>query len=156
VKLNWRGREVIGAPRDAVWAFINDPGEVARCMPDLISADVTGPRRVDALVHVTLGLVVTRFRYDVVLEPAEPGRRMVVKIGGGGFGNALQLTAAADLEDDGDAATSLLWRAEATLSGAIALVGWPVVEVKAQRIIRQTFANVKAHFAPVPPPRSIH
>jgi carbon monoxide dehydrogenase subunit G len=143
VILKWNGREHVPARQDLVWEFINDPGKVARCMPDLVEADIKGPRHVAAVVHVRVGLMRTRFRYDVELVPHENRERMVVKIGGGGFGNALELTAGADLVDNGDATTTLHWEGAVTMSGPIALVGWPVVDIKAQRVIRKTFANVR-------------
>ena len=141
--LKWNGSERVPAPQGTVWEFINDPGKVAGCMPDLIEADIMGPRQVHAVVHVRVGLMRTRFRYNVELVPHESCERMVVKIGGGGFGNALELTAGANLVDNGDATTTLQWEGAVTMSGPIALVGWPVVEIKAQRVIRKTFANVR-------------
>jgi carbon monoxide dehydrogenase subunit G len=66
-----------------------------------------------------------------------------MKVSGGGFGSALDLTAGADLADAGDGTTLLTWSGQAEARGPIAAVGGRVLDAEAQKLIAQAFGNVR-------------
>ena len=66
-----------------------------------------------------------------------------MKITGGGFGSAVDLTAGADVVPAGDVATTLNWEGSAVMRGPVAAVGGRVLDAQAQKLITQTFANVR-------------
>jgi carbon monoxide dehydrogenase subunit G len=66
-----------------------------------------------------------------------------LKISGGGFGSAVDMTAGADLIDAGDGTTRLKWAGEAIARGPIAAVGGRVLDAQAQKLIAQAFGNVR-------------
>ena len=143
MKLQHAGQERIPAGVDTVWAFVNDPDKVARCLPDLIEASVLDPTHFDASVSVSVGPVRGRFKFKFELQPDAAARRMRMKISGGGFGSALDLTASADVLDAGDGTTTLNWGGEAEMRGPVAAIGGRVLDGQAQKLIAQTFANVR-------------
>jgi carbon monoxide dehydrogenase subunit G len=143
VKLHYTGQERIPASADTVWAFVNDPDKVAHCLPDLIEATVHDPTHFDATVRVGVGPVRGKFKFKFELRPDVAARRMTMKISGGGFGSAMDLTAGADVIDAGGGATSLNWSGEAEMRGPVAAVGGRVLDGQAQKLITQTFANVR-------------
>ena len=51
----------------------------------------------DAIVKVGVGPVRGKFKFKFELLPDAPARRMDMKISGGGFGSAMDLTAGADV-----------------------------------------------------------
>jgi carbon monoxide dehydrogenase subunit G len=143
VKLQYNGQEKITAAADTVWAFVNDPDKVGRCLPDVIEVTVRDPTHFDAVVRVGLGPVRGRFTFKFELQPDAQARRMNMKISGGGLGSALDLVAGADIVP-ADAATTLLnWTGEAVMRGPVAAVGGRVLDAQAQKLIAQTFANVR-------------
>ena len=68
---------------------------------------------------------------------------MDMKISGGGFGSAVDLTAGADVVDAGGGTTLLKWSGQAEARGPVAAVGGRVLDAQAQKLIAQTFANVR-------------
>jgi uncharacterized protein len=144
VNLEWQGHEDVGTTKDRLWAFINDPNSVAKCVPDLVEANVQDPRHFEAIVAVGVGPVRGKFKLKIELDPQADGNRMNMKISGGGFGSVVDLVAGADIKDNGDSTTSLDWSGSATMRGPIASVAGRVIDAQAQRVISTTFANVKA------------
>jgi carbon monoxide dehydrogenase subunit G len=147
VNLQFNGQEVIAAPKAVVWAFINDPNAIANCMPDVLETAVHDAHNFDATVQVALGPVRGKFKFKVQLQPQPGDDHMDLKIGGGGLGSVVDLTAGADIKDNGDGTTTLDWKATASMRGPVATIGGRVVDAQAQRVISQTFANVKTKLA---------
>src|SRR5829696_1894697 len=143
MKLQYTGQERIPADGDTVWAFITDPQKVGGCLPEVIEVTVHDPSHFDAVVRVGVGPVRGKFKFKFELQPDAAARRMTMKIVGGGLGSAMDLTAGADLAPDGDKTTLLNWSGEAVMRGPVAAVGGRVLDAQAQKLISQTFANVK-------------
>ena len=144
MKLQYNGQERITAGVDQVWAFINDPEKVGRCLPDVINVTVQDPTHFDALVAVGVGPVRGRFKFKFELQPDAASRRMNMKISGGGLGSALDLTAGADIVAADPSTTLLKWSGEAVMRGPVAAIGGRVLDAQAQKLITQTFANVRS------------
>jgi uncharacterized protein len=143
VKLEYAGQELIAAGIAEVWAFIVDPAKVASCLPDVQSHTVRDAEHVDVVARVGVGPVRGNFKFKITMQPDQAHNRMGVVISGGGFGSAVDLTAAADLKDNGDGMTTLDWNGAATMRGPVAAVGGRVLDSQARKMITQTFANVK-------------
>ena len=144
MKLQYTGQEQIAAPLAAVWAFILDPEKIASCLPDVQSFTVRDPQHVDVVVRVGLGPVRGNFKFKIALQPDQAANRMNVVIGGGGLGSAVDLTAGATLSEAGGG-TTLDWEGSAVMHGPVAAVGGRVLDAQAQKLIAQTFANVKTN-----------
>jgi carbon monoxide dehydrogenase subunit G len=142
VKLEYSGQERITAGRDAVWAFVTNPDQVGRCLPDVMSVTVRDTTHFDAVVRVGLGPVRGNLNFTFELQPDVAARRMNIKITGAGLGSALDLVAGADIRDGGEGATLLDWKGEAVMRGPVAAVGGRVLDAQARKLIAQTFANV--------------
>lgn len=144
MNVEYRGSERIAACKDAVWAFINDPANVAACMPDVVESKVLDSHAFTAVVEVHVGPVRGTFHFNVALDPQSDGKRMQMRANGGGFGSVVDLLAGADVTDNGDATTTLDWTGTATMRGPVATVGGRVLDAQARRVITNTFANVAA------------
>ena len=143
MKLQYNGQEKISADADRVWAFVNDPVAIGHCLPEVIDVTVHDPMHFDAVVGVGIGPVRGRFKFKFELQPDRQARRMNMKISGGGLGSALDLTAGADIVPVDAANTLLNWTGEAVMRGPVAAVGGRVLDAQAQKLISQTFANVR-------------
>ncbi len=108
---------------------------------------VVDDTHVDAKVKVAVGPVRGSFTFKIALDPQPGENRMNMKISGGGFGSVVDVTAGADLSDNGDATTTLAWSADASMRGPVATIGGRVLDAQAQRIIASTFSNVKTRLA---------
>ena len=141
--LHYSGEEKIPASPDTVWAFVTDPAKVGRSFPEVVDVTVQDPTHFDAIVKVGVGPVRGKFKVKVELQPAVSKRHIGMKMSGGGFGSAVDLTAAADLIDAGDGTTLLKWSGQAEVRGPIAAVGGRVLDAQAKKVIEQAFANVR-------------
>jgi carbon monoxide dehydrogenase subunit G len=143
VNLQYAGEETIAADTSTVWKAITDPGWVGRCLPDVVDVTVHDPTHFDAITQVAVGPVRGRFKFKFELLPGATGDRMDMKITGGGFGSAIDLLAGADIRDAGGGTTKLNWSGHAVARGPVAAVGGRVLDAQAQKLIAQTFANVR-------------
>jgi carbon monoxide dehydrogenase subunit G len=143
MNLEYSGQEKIPADPDAVWAFVKDPEKVGHCLPDVVEVTVIDRTHFDALVRVGLGPVRGKFKMKFELQPDETARRMNLKISGGGLGSAIDLTAGSDIVAAPQGGTLLNWSGTAVMRGPVAAVGGRVLDAQAQKLITQTFANVR-------------
>ncbi|MGD9903667.1 MAG: carbon monoxide dehydrogenase subunit G [Vicinamibacterales bacterium] len=137
------GEETITADKATVWKFITDPEQIGRCLPDVIDVTVHDDTHFDAVAQVGVGPVRGKFKFKFEMLPDPSGNRMDMKISGGGFGSAIDLTAGADVVEAGAGSTTLKWSGQAVARGPVAAVGGRVLDAQAQKLIAQTFANVR-------------
>jgi uncharacterized protein len=142
MNLQYNGEEQIPASLDAVWAFVTDPEKVGRCLPDVVDVTVQDPTHVEAVVKVGVGPVRGKFKMKMELIPDPSRHHIDMKISGGGFGSAVDLTAGADVVAGADA-TLLKWSGQAVARGPIAAVGGRVLDAEAQKLIAKAFGNVR-------------
>jgi len=143
MNLQYSGEEKIAASPATVWAFVQDPEKVGRCLPDVVDVAVQDPKHVDAVVQVAVGPVRGKFKLKLELMPDPLGRRIDMKVSGGGFGSAVDLTAGADVIDAGNGTTLLKWSGQAVARGPVVVVGGRVLDAQAKKLIEQAFANVR-------------
>ena len=126
-----------------MWAFVSGPEKVLTCVPELIEGAVRDPSHFEAVVRVAVGPVRGRFTFKFEMQPDPAARRMQMRISGGGFGSAVDMTAVSDVVAASDDATLLNWSGEAVMRGPVAAVGGRVLEAQANKLITQTFANIR-------------
>ena len=143
VNLQYSGEEKIAASPAAVWAFVQAPEKVGSCLPEVVEVAVLDQTHADAVVKVAVGPVRGKFKLKLELMPDPSRRRIEMKVSGGGFGSAVDLTASADVVDAGDGSTLLKWTGEAVARGPVATVGGRVLDAQAKKLIEQAFANVR-------------
>jgi len=143
LNLQYSGEETIPAGPDTVWAFVTDPEKVGRCLPEVVDVTVQDATHFESIVKVGVGPVRGSFKMKVELLPADSKRRIEMKISGGGFGSAVDLTSGADLVDAGDGTTLLKWSGQAEARGPVATVGGRVLDAQAKKLIEQAFGNVR-------------
>jgi carbon monoxide dehydrogenase subunit G len=143
VNLQYTGEEQIPADPATVWTFVNDPDKVGHSLPDLLTLTIHDPTHFDAVVKVGVGPVRGKFTFKFELQPDEPARRINMKISGGGFGSAIDLTAGANIIPGDGSSTVLRWDGSAVMRGPVASIGGRVLDSQAKKLITETFANVR-------------
>ncbi len=146
MNLQFAGKEAISRSKGDVWAFINDPNKVAPCLADVVDYQIKDANHFDATVAVAVGPVRGKFKFKVELDPQSDGEHVNLKISGGGLGSVVDLVANADVSGD-TTATTLDWKASASMRGPVATVGGRILEAQAQRVIATTFSNVKTRLS---------
>ena len=116
------GEYHIGAPREAVWAALNDPEVLARCIPGCESLEQTGDNTFAAKVTAAVGPVKAKFNTTLSLEdlnPPESYRLVGESKAAAGFGKG---SAEVRLEES-DGGTVLRYAADFKVGGKLAQVG---------------------------------
>ena len=66
--MDMTGEERITAPRDAVWAALNDPEVLKRCIPGCQTLEMKSPTELAASVKIKIGPVSATFNGEVTLS----------------------------------------------------------------------------------------
>jgi carbon monoxide dehydrogenase subunit G len=131
------GTRSFAAPRDRVWAVLNDPERMAQLMPGVESFDIRDNRHCRANVKVPLGLgsLPLAFDFEKTDERTLEFARLHAK--GNGVGAIVSLDTQFHLADSGDG-TEMRWEADVRIAGPVGSMGQRVL----QPIVNQQVSNV--------------
>ncbi len=140
------GEETIAAPREKVWAALNDPEVLKQCIPGCESVEKTSDTSFDAKVTAKVGPVKAKFSGSVNLTDLDPPNGY--KISGEGKGGAAGFAkggATVRLADGPDGATVLSYDVDASVGGKLAQLGARLIDGTAKKMAGEffeTFAGV--------------
>ena len=151
------GSEVIAAPRDAVWAGLNDPVILKQCIPGCDSITKNSPTSMTAKASIKLGPVKASFTGAVTLSELKPPESYRISgQGQGGLAGFASGSAAVRLSAISAEETQLDYDVDAQVGGKLAMLGSRLIDSTAQSLAKQFFtkfaAAVKAQAAAAPKP----
>lgn len=142
------GEVIIEAPRARVWAALNDPEMLARCIDGVESLTrVAGPdgERFEGRMNVRVGPVRASFTGQVTLmDVVAPESYRLVGEGKGGVAGHARGEAAVTLTETGPAATQLAYRVTSSVGGKLAQLGARLIEGAAKGYAESFFGKLKA------------
>ena len=127
-----QGEYRIAAPREAVWAALNDPEVLKACIPGCEELNKLSDTEIDARVSAALGPVRSTFATRIQLSDIQPPASYTISGEGkaaAGFGKG---SAKVDLTEDGDV-TVLRYSADLRLGGKLAQVGSRLLDAGATK-----------------------
>jgi carbon monoxide dehydrogenase subunit G len=131
------GTKELAAPRESVWAVINDPAEMAKLMPGVESFEIVDDTHWTAKVKVPLGLGGLKMTMNFEkLEEREP-EFASMRAKGQGVGALMDMTTSFTLSDNAGA-TSMAWEADVKIAGPVGAMGQRVL----QPIVNQQVSQV--------------
>jgi carbon monoxide dehydrogenase subunit G len=133
------GVKALTAPREVVWAVVNDPAQMAKLMPGVESFEIADDRHWQAKVKIPLGL--GGLRMTIAFEKLEerPPEFASMSAKGNGVGALLNMTTTFTLSEAGET-TSMKWEADVRIAGPVGAMGQRVL----QPIVNQQVGNVLA------------
>ncbi len=136
----------IPAPREAVWAALNDPEVLKACIPGCEELNKTSDTEFVARVVAKIGPVKAGFGGKVTLSDLDPPNGYTITgEGQGGAAGFAKGGAKVRLESvDGGAATILHYAADAQIGGKLAQIGSRLVEGSARKLADEFFAAFAA------------
>ena len=139
----------IPAPRETVWAALNDPEILRVCIPGCQELDKTSDTEFVARVVAKIGPVKAAFGGKVTLSNLDPPNGYTISgEGQGGAAGFAKGGAKVQLEAvDGGAATVLHYAADAQIGGKLAQIGSRLVEGTARKLADEFFAAFAAKAA---------
>ncbi|WP_438750573.1 CoxG family protein [Pararhizobium sp. O133] len=142
--MDMNGEERIAAPRDVVWAALNDPDILRQCIPGCQSLEMTSPTELTASVKIKIGPVSASFSGNVTLSNINaPESYTISGEGKGGIAGFAKGGADVVLTEDGDE-TILAYEAKAEIGGKLAQLGSRLVGSSAKKLAQQFFADFSA------------
>ena len=139
-----KGEYKIAAPRDKVFAALNDAAILQACIPGCESLEKTSDTEMKAKVRLRIGPVSASFTGKVTLSDIDPpnGYRISGE-GQGGVAGFAKGGAVVTLRDDGGA-TVLDYNVDAQVGGKIAQVGARLIDGTARKLADEFFGKFAA------------
>ncbi|HYG87713.1 MAG TPA: carbon monoxide dehydrogenase subunit G [Azospirillum sp.] len=142
--MDMTGTHRIEAPRERVWAALNDADVLRQCIPGCEEVQKLSDTEFTAKVQAKVGPVSARFNGKVILSDLDPPNGYTIagegSGGAAGFGKGgaiVRLT-----EDDG--ATVLTYEAHAQVGGKLAQIGSRLVDGTARKMADDFFTRFSA------------
>ncbi|HVX79953.1 MAG TPA: SRPBCC domain-containing protein [Devosiaceae bacterium] len=158
--MQFGGNYLLGVPRQAVWAALNDTEILKAAIPGCRSISWTGVATLDLEIKVDLGPVHPVFGGNLTLSDVVPAHSYLLS--GRGRGGLLGLAHGAAriaLADAADGGTALSFVAQGGASGQLMRLGRALIGQSAQHVIDGFFARFAAAMgAPLtilPPPDAV-
>ena len=140
------GEYRIPAAREAVWAALNDPDVLARCIPGCKELVQVSPEEMTAKVALKIGPVSAAFMGTVRLEDVRPSEGYsLVGQGNGGMAGFAKGRAAVTLAAEGGE-TVLAYTAKAEVGGKIATLGGRLMQATSRKLADEFFGKFAAEF----------
>ena len=143
-----KGEYQIANSRESVWAALNDPEVLKRCIPGCESLDKTSDTEFNGRVTAAIGPVKARFKTHISLEDLNPPESYTLvgesKAGAAGFGKG---SAKVKLVEQ-DGGTLLSYEAEFKVGGKLAQVGSRLVLGATRKVADQFFGAFSTELDP--------
>lgn len=132
---------VINAPKEQVYAALNDPEVLKQCIPGCEELIKHSDTELEAKVVLKVGPVKARFSGDVQLDTAgAPDAFSLVGQGSGGAAGHAKGGADVTLTVDGDS-TILRYEAKAEIGGKLAQLGSRLIQSTAKKLAAKFFKS---------------
>jgi hypothetical protein len=135
----------IEAPRTRVWAALNDPAVLARCIVGVERLEPVGDDRFEGALKASVGPVRATFTGSVAITEADaPSRYVLVGEGKGGVAGFVKGSAEVLLEPLDGEATLLRYVARSQVGGRLAQLGARLIEGTAKGYADSFFTRLRA------------
>ncbi len=132
------GQHLIPAPREKVWAALNDPDVLAKATPGLKTLTPAGDNTFDATIELGVGPVKGSYQGKVRITDQTAPEKMTLIVEGGGRAGTIKATGALRLEAQGDA-TTVHYVGDAQITGVLMSVGHRLLPGVAKQLAGEFF-----------------
>ncbi len=138
------GEYRIPAPRETVWAALNDAAVLRATIPGAESVEKTSDTTFEAVAKAKVGPVSARFKGKVTLSDIDaPNGYTLTGEGNGGAAGFAKGSARVDLADD-NGVTVLTYNVNAQIGGKLAQIGQRFIDSTASKLADEFFGNFSA------------
>jgi carbon monoxide dehydrogenase subunit G len=141
------GEVQLAAPRDVVWAKLNDAAVLKQCIPGCEELDKSSDTEFRAIATIKVGPVKARFKGQVQLTDLDPPNGYKISgTGEGGVAGFAKGAATVKLSDNAGG-TLLHYDVESQIGGKLAQLGQRLVQGTAKKLADDFFAKFAAAVA---------
>ncbi len=152
--MQFKGRYLIPAPPEQVWAALNDPDVLRQCIPGCERIEKSDPTHFSATATLKIGPVKASFKANIALEDLDPPRRCTLKGEGQGGVAGFARGSAEVLLERGEGGTTLSYAADAAIGGKLAQIGQRLIDGAAKQIADDFFVRFREAVSAMPPPEA--
>lgn len=136
------GETRIPASREQVWAALNNPNVLRKCIPSCQSMEKKSPTEMEAVVKVKVGPISASFKTDVTLSNVNPPESYTITTEGqGGIAGFAKGVSDVHLrEENGE--TVVAYKVDVKIGGRIAMLGSKFIESASHKLARQFFERL--------------
>lgn len=135
------GQYRIEAPREIVWAALNDPEVLKRCIPGCKELEQKSPSEMTAKVALKIGPISATFTGNVTLTDLDPPNGYAINgQGQGGAAGFAKGRATVKLTEAGEG-TDLAYTAKAEVGGKLASLGGRLIQATSKKLADEFFGN---------------
>ncbi len=138
------GDILIAAPRAKVWAGLNDPEVLVRCIPGCEAMEATSPTERTARVAVKVGPVRARFVGHIRMEDVRENEGCTLNFEGSGGAAGMAKGHSNVALTDETGGTRLSYTTQASVGGKLGQVGGRMIDAAAKQMADQFFAAFNA------------
>lgn len=136
------GEQRIAAPRDKVWAALNDPEVLRQAIPGCQSLTKEGADSFAAVAEIKIGPIGARFKGKVQLSDIDaPNGYTISGSGNGGIAGSAKGGAKVRLSDAPGGGTLVSYDVDAQVGGRMAQLGGPIIDATAKNLAGKFFAK---------------
>jgi carbon monoxide dehydrogenase subunit G len=150
--MQFTGRYVIPAPREAVWAALNDVAVLRASLPGCETLEKADPTTFQGAMRLKIGPVSATFRGKVQLTELDAPQRCVLKGEGQGGVAGFAKGEAEVLLTPAAEGTALAYTAKAMVGGKLAQVGQRLLDGAVRQIADEFFARFSAEVTAIHTP----
>jgi carbon monoxide dehydrogenase subunit G len=146
--MEMHGERRIPAPREAVWARLNDAETLKNCIPGCQEIEKTSDTEFAAKVRAKVGPVSANFSGKVTLGDLDPPNGYTISgEGQGGVAGFAKGSAKVSLDEEGGE-TVLRYGVQAQVGGKLAQIGSRLIDASARKMADDFFTRFVAVFSP--------
>ena len=139
--MTMNGEVQLAAPREVVWAKLNDADVLKQCIPGCEELNMSSPTEFQAVATIKIGPVKAKFKGKVHLTDMDPPNGYKISgEGEGGVAGFAKGGATVGLADK-DGGTLLSYNVEAQIGGKLAQLGQRLSNGAAKKLADEFFAN---------------
>src|SRR6185437_6388906 len=140
-KMQMQDSQRISASREKVWAALNDPEVLRKCIPGCQSLEMTSPTEMTATVVFKVGPVKATFGGKVTLSDLDPPNSYRISgEGTGGVAGFAKGGASVRLEAESAEITILHYEVDAQIGGKLAQHGGRLIDSTSKKLAGEFFA----------------
>jgi uncharacterized protein len=150
--MDMTGTQHIEAPRDMVWAALNDIEVLKQSIPGCQSIEKVSDTEMTAKVILKVGPVKASFTGKVILSDLDPPNGYTITgEGSGGAAGFAKGSAKVHLQEVGAGATDLTYEVKAQIGGKLAQLGSRLIDATSKKLAGEFFEKFSDAVSPPPP-----
>jgi uncharacterized protein len=138
------GEQTLPAPRERVWALLNDPRRLSRLIPGCEKLDDISPTEYAGTINVGIASVKGVYSGKLKLEEVRPPEHYKMVVDGKGKQGFMRGSGTLDLAADGANHTRVTYGGDVQIGGPLVQVGQRVIDSAAKMMVGQFFAAADA------------